>query len=191
MYTINTPKVEKCIESVMARHRGTSERALGKYFEEVHQYLAPLARDLERENFMLRQGDTCARQCEGTAYRIEVRRLRAALARLAAAVGELPENGSGTVQGAELNAAYTGAMTLLTPNEGSLRTKKWQDKDGQDRYTTEIRADKMVMLGGTGERSSEPQKQPEKKPAPAGGFADMDNDVPFMRHGFGAAWRVI
>jgi len=31
--------------------------------------------------------------------------------------------------------------------EGSLRTRKWQDKDGQDRYSTEIRADEMKMLG--------------------------------------------
>src|SRR5919206_3977490 len=34
--------------------------------------------------------------------------------------------------------------------EGSLRTRKWQDKDGQDRYTTEIRADSMQMLGSRG-----------------------------------------
>ena len=32
--------------------------------------------------------------------------------------------------------------------EGSLRTRKWQDQSGQDRYTTEIRADRMQMLGG-------------------------------------------
>src|SRR6478609_7327798 len=41
--------------------------------------------------------------------------------------------------------------------EGSLRTRKWQDKDGQDRYTTEIRADVMQMLGrreGGGDRST-------------------------------------
>ncbi|HNT64137.1 MAG TPA: single-stranded DNA-binding protein, partial [Candidatus Desulfobacillus denitrificans] len=31
--------------------------------------------------------------------------------------------------------------------EGSLRTRKWQDKEGQDRYTTEIRAEQMQMLG--------------------------------------------
>lgn len=31
--------------------------------------------------------------------------------------------------------------------EGSLRTRKWQDQNGQDRYTTEIRADRMQMLG--------------------------------------------
>jgi len=34
--------------------------------------------------------------------------------------------------------------------EGSLRTRKWQDQNGQDRYTTEIRADQMQMLGNTG-----------------------------------------
>ncbi len=32
--------------------------------------------------------------------------------------------------------------------EGSLRTRKWQDKDGQEKYTTEIRVDQMQMLGG-------------------------------------------
>lgn len=63
--------------------------------------------------------------------------------------------------------------------EGSLRTKKWQDKDGQDRYTTEIRADKMVMLGGTKERADETPEKPEKKPAQSGGFQDMDDDIPF------------
>ena len=34
--------------------------------------------------------------------------------------------------------------------EGSLRTRKWQGQDGQDRYTTEIIADEMQMLGGRG-----------------------------------------
>lgn len=34
--------------------------------------------------------------------------------------------------------------------EGSLRTRKWQDKEGNDRYTTEIRGDRMQMLGGRG-----------------------------------------
>jgi len=43
--------------------------------------------------------------------------------------------------------------------EGSLRTRKWQDKDGQDRYTTEIRADTMQMLGG--------RQDGEQRPAPA------------------------
>lgn len=83
--------------------------------------------------------------------------------------------------------------------EGSLRTRKWQDKDGQDRYTTEIRADEMKMLGGKGEgqqdgqqggsqrqQASQPQQQARQQPKPQpnkpanGGFGDdfMD-DVPF------------
>jgi len=74
--------------------------------------------------------------------------------------------------------------------EGSLRTRKWQDKDGQDRYSTEIRADVMQMLGrreGGGEPRAEPgersapksaeAKAPAKKPA--GKFDDMEDDIPF------------
>ena len=72
--------------------------------------------------------------------------------------------------------------------EGSLRTRKWQDKDGQDRYSTEIRADVMQMLGrreGGGEprgehamesKGSEPRSAPKK---PAGKFDDMEDDIPF------------
>ncbi|MBV8209107.1 MAG: single-stranded DNA-binding protein [Burkholderiaceae bacterium] len=78
--------------------------------------------------------------------------------------------------------------------EGRLRTRKWQDKDGQDRYTTEIVADVMQMLGsrqGAGsppEDDSRPQRaatkpaaaKAAKEPAGAtGGVADMDDDIPF------------
>jgi single-strand DNA-binding protein len=76
--------------------------------------------------------------------------------------------------------------------EGQLRTRKWQDKDGQDRYSTEIRADTMQMLGrreGAGEAReparSAPRAEPqgEAKPAgakkPAGKFDDMEDDIPF------------
>ena len=76
--------------------------------------------------------------------------------------------------------------------EGSLRTRKWTDKEGKERTTTEIVADRMQMLGsragmgdaGGRERSSE-AKEPavagESKPAkkPAGKFDDMDDDIPF------------
>lgn len=74
--------------------------------------------------------------------------------------------------------------------EGRLQTRKWQDKDGQDRYTTEIIADTMQMLGGRqgmggsapaeedyGSRSSTPAARPASKPAP--NFSDMDDDIPF------------
>ncbi len=84
--------------------------------------------------------------------------------------------------------------------EGSLRTRKWTDKEGVDKYTTEIRADQMQMLGsrqgmGGGGGSSEgddgghsapraaPAARPAAaKPAPAkaaSGFDDMDDDIPF------------
>jgi single-strand DNA-binding protein len=72
--------------------------------------------------------------------------------------------------------------------EGKLRTRKWQDKEGQDRYTTEIIADAMQMLGsrsgmGGGEprEPREPSAAGESRPAkkPAGQFQDMDDDIPF------------
>lgn len=67
--------------------------------------------------------------------------------------------------------------------EGKLTTRKWQDSDGNDRYTTEIRASQMQMLGS--KRSDERQDEPEHKPAatPAAGtrqsFDDLDDDIPF------------
>jgi len=72
--------------------------------------------------------------------------------------------------------------------EGRLRTRKWQDKDGQDRYTTEVMAERMQMLGsraGAGEPRAEPaieSKAAEPKAAakkPAGKFDDMEDDIPF------------
>jgi single-strand DNA-binding protein len=84
--------------------------------------------------------------------------------------------------------------------EGSLRTRKWQDKDGQDRYTTEVRADEMKMLGGKTGASTGEQKTPASgsapaAPAPAGGgttarapapAGDMDDDIPFLDVGIEA-----
>jgi len=74
--------------------------------------------------------------------------------------------------------------------EGALRTRKWQDKEGQDRYSTEIRADVMQMLGrreGAGETRepaaarSEPRDpaKPAAAKKPAGKFDDMEDDIPF------------
>jgi single-strand DNA-binding protein len=73
--------------------------------------------------------------------------------------------------------------------EGRLRTRKWQDKEGQDRYTTEIVADAMQMLGsrsgmGSGEPRGEMREPPaagESRPVkkPVGQFQDMDDDIPF------------
>ena len=79
--------------------------------------------------------------------------------------------------------------------EGKLRTRKWQDKQGNERYTTEIIADNMQMLGGRGggaggggggaERagsgmSAPPRDDYDQAPAPAGGGKeDFDDDIPF------------
>ena len=41
-------------------------------------------------------------------------------------------------------------------SRGRLQTRKWQDKDGQDRYTTEIVADRMQMLGGRASNGNDP-----------------------------------
>lgn len=57
--------------------------------------------------------------------------------------------------------------------EGRLQTRKWQDKEGKDRYTTEIVADQMQMLG-----SREEAKEVSKTSAPAN-FDDMESDIPF------------
>lgn len=46
---MDTPRVEAVIDKVMVEHPGLGDDARAKYYEEVHQHLAPLARDLERE----------------------------------------------------------------------------------------------------------------------------------------------
>lgn len=75
--------------------------------------------------------------------------------------------------------------------EGRLKTRKWQDKDtGADRYSTEIIADQMQMLGGREDGESAPAPRPAARPAPqqrqsaqqvasAANLADMDDDIPF------------
>ncbi|MCZ7563218.1 MAG: single-stranded DNA-binding protein [Burkholderiales bacterium] len=71
--------------------------------------------------------------------------------------------------------------------EGRLRTRKWTDKEGNDRYTTEITADAMQLLGSRG-GAGEPREAAaagEAAPArgagkrPAGGLSDMEDDIPF------------
>jgi single-strand DNA-binding protein len=77
--------------------------------------------------------------------------------------------------------------------EGRLKTRKWQDKEGKDNYTTEIIADQMQLLGsreGMGGGSSDDHGEGRSAPAPRApatkpaaksstGFDDMDDDIPF------------
>jgi single-strand DNA-binding protein len=79
--------------------------------------------------------------------------------------------------------------------EGRLKTRKWTDKDGVEKYTTEIVADQMQLLGsregmgdgggeggGGGMRSAPAARPAASKPAAqksSTGFDDMDDDIPF------------
>ncbi len=67
--------------------------------------------------------------------------------------------------------------------EGSLRTRKWTDKDGQEKYSTEVRADSLQMLGGRPD-GSERRERPTQAAKPAqtataSGFDDMSDDAPW------------
>jgi len=86
---------------------------------------------------------------------------------------------------AEVAAEYLrkGSQVYI---EGKLRTRKWQDKSGQDRWTTEIVADEMQMLGsrgGSGGGGSAPMNSPsDSAPSnapPQPGPDDFDDDIPF------------
>jgi len=73
--------------------------------------------------------------------------------------------------------------------EGSLRTRKWQDRDGNDRFSTEIVARDMQMLGGRGSGGSasfddggsrsQPSRPPQSQTADSGPEEDFDDDIPF------------
>ena len=64
--------------------------------------------------------------------------------------------------------------------EGKLQTRKWQDKNGNDRYTTEIIANEMQMLGGRGGASAEfGGASSSAAPAPAAVADEFDDDIPF------------
>jgi len=68
--------------------------------------------------------------------------------------------------------------------EGSLRTRKWQDKSGNDRYTTEVIANEMQMLGSRGGGGSMPTKESPPSASQSAGAAgssgaEFEDDIPF------------
>lgn len=89
---------------------------------------------------------------------------------------------------AEIAAEYLrkGSQVYI---EGELRTRKWQDKEGQDRYSTEIVANEMQMLGGRAggggggggmEREARPARSVAEPATGGGGSRDeFDDDIPF------------
>lgn len=76
--------------------------------------------------------------------------------------------------------------------EGRIQTRKWQDKEGKDRYTTEIIVNEMKMLGSKSEQSApqqasapapqpapRPATPPPARPAAKSNFDNFDDDIPF------------
>lgn len=91
---------------------------------------------------------------------------------------------------AEIAAEYLkkGSQVYV---EGKLQTRKWQDKEGRDRYTTEINANEMQMLGGRGGGGAGTESRGEPRSAGGGGErpaaaaprpsdeGSFDDDIPF------------
>ena len=84
---------------------------------------------------------------------------------------------------AEIAAEYLrkGSQVYI---EGKLQTRKWQDRDGNDRWTTEIRASEMQMLGGRGGSGGSfgggaPSKAGGGSAPPEPAPDDFDDDIPF------------
>lgn len=79
----------------------------------------------------------------------------------------------------EICAQYLkkGAQVFI---QGAMKTRKWQDKEGKDRYSTEIIANQMQMIGGRPQGQSQEKSDPaptkEETPAAAESF---DDDIPF------------
>ena len=78
-----------------------------------------------------------------------------------------------------------GSLVYL---EGRLQTRKWQDKNGQDRYTTEIVCHEMKMLGGKSRGEGSREEYDDSPPPPptrrtpqqsASRTEDMDDDIPY------------
>lgn len=84
---------------------------------------------------------------------------------------------------AEIAAEYLrkGSQIYI---EGKLRTRKWQDQQGNDRYSTEVIADEMQMLGGRSGSGAPAMGggtggPPPAPPAQGGSGGDFDDDIPF------------
>ena len=79
---------------------------------------------------------------------------------------------------------------------GEVNNREYQDKEGQKRYSLDVRVSDLTLLGGKSDRSESAPSQPKQAPrnaqgAQGGAFEDMESDIPFNRHGSGKAWRVI
>ena len=82
---------------------------------------------------------------------------------------------------------HKGDMVYI---EGRLQTRKWTDKDGNERYTTEIRGDRLQLIGGRRDDDQEAATSGQQNPggggggdfhsAPGDGVDPMDDEIPFI-----------
>jgi single-strand DNA-binding protein len=78
---------------------------------------------------------------------------------------------------AEIAGEYVQKGTLLYV-EGKIKTRKWTDKDGVEKYSTEIIGETMKLLSSRGD--SQPRQQaPKPQENQGSGFDDMEDDIPF------------
>lgn len=76
---------------------------------------------------------------------------------------------------------------------GEVNNREYQDKEGQKRYSLDVRVSDLTLLGGKQSGDSAPSEKPQRNAqgAPKASISDMDDDIPFTHHGAGRAWRVI
>ena len=95
----------------------------------------------------------------------------------------------------EAVSAYLKKGTLVGI-VGEVNLREYQDKEGQKRYSLDVRVNDLTLLGGKSDRSESAPSQPKPQQRNAqgsqgGGMGDMDDDIPFAPFGSGKAWRVI
>ena len=75
---------------------------------------------------------------------------------------------------------------------GEVNLRDYQDKEGQKRYSLDVRVNDLTLLGGKPSGDSAPSEKPQRNAqgAPKQSFED-DGEIPFTPHGAGRSWRVI
>ena len=92
----------------------------------------------------------------------------------------------------EAVSAYLKKGTLVGI-VGEVNLREYQDKEGQKRYSLDVRVNDLTLLGGKSDRS-EPEAKPQQRNAqgaPRTSIENMDDEIPFTQHGAGRSWRVI
>lgn len=62
---------------------------------------------------------------------------------------------------------------------GELANRKWQDKDGQDRYSLEVRLNDVTLIGGKPSSDSQPREAAQSQNKPKPSFDDLESNIPF------------